>query len=196
MCNIKCNDHEGEFSSLDSILYAGSRGSEGVNPLQYIVTLIPDLLSTSPTIAYTGHVVTVFKVDKESTSNTISFHLEDLDMTSLSPGGNIPVTEVMFDFQTTIVQLWASKSLPPGSFLTMVIGFEAKLDPALRPGTGLYKVPSEQGTLYRALQGALLRGLREILLVHPRRTFRHPQGLPMRGRSRCEGSLQGFCGKD
>ena len=110
------------------------------------MTLIPDLLSTSPTIAYTGHVVTVFKVDKESKSNTISFHMEDLDMTSLSPGGDIPVTEVMFDFQTTIIQLWTSMSLPPGTTLPMVIGFEAKLDPALRPGTGLYKVPCSEGS--------------------------------------------------
>ena len=71
------------------------------------MTLIPDLLSTSPTIAYTGHVVTVFK---ESKSNTISFHMEDLDMTSLRLEGDIQVTKVMFDFQTMIVQLWTSTS--------------------------------------------------------------------------------------
>ena len=110
------------------------------------MTLIADLLSTSPTIAYTGLVITLFKVDKESKSNTISFHMEDLDMTSLRLEGDIQVTKVMLDFQTMIVQLWTSKSLPPGSYLPMVIGFEAKLDPALRPGTGLYKVPCSEGS--------------------------------------------------
>merc|ERR550534_2653810 len=57
-------------------------GGEDILPVHYSVTIDPDLLSTSPTIAYTGQVVTVFEVDKESKSNTIRFHMEDLDMTS------------------------------------------------------------------------------------------------------------------
>ena len=110
------------------------------------MTLIPDLLSTSPTIAYTGHVVTVFKVDKESTSNTISFHMEDLDMTSLRLEGDILVTEVMFDFQTTIVKLVANESFPSGGGLNTDVGFKAELEPSLRQGRGLYKVPCTEGS--------------------------------------------------
>merc|ERR1712212_349989 len=53
----------------------------------------------------------------------------------------------MFDFQTTIVKLVANETFPPGEILSNVVWFQAnELDPSLRQGRGLYKVPCTEGS--------------------------------------------------
>ena len=112
--------------------------------------LVPDLLSTSPTITYSGSMHTDYAIDEDNEAGTISFHMEDLDITSLSgavsSGSKIFFTEVMFDFQTTIVKLVANESFPSGGGLNTDVGFKAELEPSLRQGRGLYKVPCTEGS--------------------------------------------------
>ena len=91
--------------------------------------LVPDLLSTSPTITYSGSMHTDYAIDEDNEAGTISFHMEDLDITSLSgavsSGSKIFFTEVMFDFQTTIVKLVANESFPAPGALNTDVGFKA-----------------------------------------------------------------------
>ena len=143
-----------KFSNLFQI-DAGVKGGEDIRPEHYFLFLVPDLLSTKPTIAYYGNMSTDWAVDEDNEGGTISFHMEDLDITSLygdvSSGGSdrttIFFTEVMFDFQTTIVKLVANESFPSGGSLWTDVGFKAdELDPSLRQGRGLYKVPCTEGS--------------------------------------------------
>ena len=124
------------------------------------MTLVPDLLSTSPTISYSGNIASDYSVDEGNEGGTVSFHMEDLDITgglwgrlwsSESGFKNISFTEVMFDFQTTIVKLVANESFPPGPLgsnnVHTGMDFKAdELDPSLRQGRGLYKVPCTEGS--------------------------------------------------
>ena len=53
----------------------------------------------------------------------------------------------MFDFQTTIVKLVTNESFSAGGLLHTEMGFKAdELDPSLRQGRGLYKVPCTEGS--------------------------------------------------
>merc|ERR1719450_1741366 len=102
---------------------SGVKGGEDIRAVSYDLFLFPDLLSRSPTISYSGAVQTRYIVDEDNESSTISFHAEDLERNSLygrvsDPNDptrvDLTFTEVMFDFQTTIVKLVANESFPPG----------------------------------------------------------------------------------
>jgi len=133
---------------------SGVKGGEDIRPVHYSLTLVPDLLSTSPTISYYGTMHTDYAVDEDNEGGTISFHMEDLDITSLSGTAGssdtqkeIVFKEVMFDFQTTIVKLVANESFVAPGALSTDVGFKAdELDPSLRQGRGLYKVPCTEGS--------------------------------------------------
>ena len=132
----------------------GARNGEHIHPNHYSLTLRPDLTSTSPTIAYTGTMTTVYTVAPDSEGSAISFHMEDLDITALSgvvfegdSNATLSFTNVVFDFQTTIVTLETNHTdFQPGSTIWTTVDFSAKLDPSLRSGRGLYKTPCEEGS--------------------------------------------------
>ena len=103
------------------------------------------------------------RVGPGNTGNSVSLHLDGLDITSLyafiyvgevSRSGDIPslqelpLASITFDFQRTIMMLtYATEPFAEGSSLHLAVSFEADIGSSIRDiGYGLYKVPCLEGS--------------------------------------------------
>jgi len=146
---------------LDGLLTSieGADMGEHIHPEKYSIRLLPDLLSTSPTLHYAGVVQTRHNIGRENTGSSVSFHLEGLDIDEIKlfketkAGGGlvnqvIEVRTVTFDFwKTMMVVSGPADSFSTEGTLITEITFGANIDPEDRfPGYGLYKVPCVEGS--------------------------------------------------
>ena len=130
-------------------------------PINYDLSLVPDLLSPDPASHYTGNMKVALQSTTDLPYNYGILHMDGLNIRQLSgsvqsvshflnpisiSSEELAISALVYDLQKGTVGIFANSLINEGDLVTLNIDFEANIDPTEHTHAGLYKERCSENT--------------------------------------------------